>query len=83
MAQEKTTRRINLDVVEALEDAARSADAAIVTWSQARNRLEDAYDKSRLHQDLVEESWAVYSKMSAARGTILARLRAEQDGDGR
>lgn len=80
MAQ-NTTKKINRRVVEALEDAAKYTDAALVQWSQARNRIEDAWDASGLHKDLGDESWAVYNTMSAARGTILTRLRAERDGD--
>lgn len=82
MARE-TTRRINRKVVAALEDAARYTDAAIVQWSLAQNRLEDASNASGLHKDLDEETWAVSTKMSATRGNILTRLRAERDGDGR
>ncbi|MBE1874836.1 hypothetical protein [Myceligenerans pegani] len=79
----ETTRQTNRKVVEALERAARVADEAIASWAQVRDRLEDAWDASGLHKDLGEESWAVYTTMSASRGRILQRLDAERDGDKR
>lgn len=82
MARE-TTRRVNRQVVEALDDAARSAERAHLEWNLVLSKMRILESLTPLHKDLVEDAWTASAKLGDYRENLLHRLRAEQDGDGR
>ena len=82
MAHE-TTRRVNKQVVETLEDAAAAAERAGMEWNLVLSRMTVLTSVTTLHKDLVEDAWAASTKIGEYREGLLRRLRAERDGDDR
>lgn len=79
----ETTRRVNQQVVEALESAATAADHAHTEWTFVLSRMIVLEGLTPLHKDLVQDAWSASVKMGQYREDLLRRLRAEQDGDDR
>jgi uncharacterized protein YllA (UPF0747 family) len=79
----KTTRRVNRHVVEALETAARAAGQGIEELSKAGKAMEAVQAETRLHDDLADQVNRAWANAADAWIDLRARLRAEQDGDGR
>ena len=82
MARE-TTRRVNQQVVETLEDAAAAAERAGMEWNLVLSRMTVLSGLTPLHKDLVDDAWSASAKLGDYRENLLRRLRAERDGDGR
>lgn len=82
MAQE-TTRRINREVVEVLEEAASAAERAHMEWNLVLSRMTVLTGLTSLHKNIVDDAWTVSAKLGDYREDLLRRLRAERDGDDR
>lgn len=82
MAQE-TTRKVNRQVVEALESAIGAADDAISEVNRTQRALAQVAAVTRLHDDLMEEAEAVYGRLENLCDLVSRRLRAERDGESR
>jgi hypothetical protein len=82
MARE-TTRRVNRQVVEALEEGAVAAERAALEWNLVLSRMTVLEGLTPLHKDLVDDAWSASAKLGDYRENLLRRLRAERDGEGR
>jgi hypothetical protein len=79
----ETTRRVNQQVVEALESAARAAEDAHMGWNRVLSQMVILEGLTSMHKDIVLGGFDVSYRMGQFREDLLNRLRAEQDGDGR
>jgi hypothetical protein len=82
MARE-TTRKVNQQVVEALESAATAAEHGHMEWNQVLYQMTVLEGLTPLYKDLVQDAWSASAKLGNFREDLLRRLRAEQDGDDR
>jgi hypothetical protein len=82
MARE-TTRRVNRQVVEVLEEAATAGERSHMEWNLVLSRMTVLSGLTPLHKDLVDDAWSASAKLGDYRENLLRRLRAERDGDGR
>jgi Zn-dependent M16 (insulinase) family peptidase len=82
MARE-TTRKVNRQVVEALESAVNAADEASAEVNRTQRALAQVAAVTRLHDDLMEEAESVFTRLEELCDLIARRLRAERDGESR
>lgn len=82
MARE-TTRKVNQQVVEALDRAVAGAERAHLEWNSVLSGMITLERLTPLHKDLIEDAWSTTARLGDFRESLLRRLRAEQDGEGR
>ena len=79
----ETTRKVNRQVVEALESAQVAGERAAADWLALMSHLAQVGVATRLHDDLHDDSAALMSRLNDFRDDLNRRLRAERDGDDR
>ncbi|MCF4123226.1 hypothetical protein L1785_19840 [Antribacter sp. KLBMP9083] len=82
MARE-TTRRVNRQVVEALEAAQIAGERSSEAWLALMTHLAEVGVVTRLHDDLWADAASLQSRLDTFRDQVNARLRTERDGEGR
>jgi hypothetical protein len=75
-----TTRRINHEVVDALQAALIAGMQAAEAWNRAQRHLTEMTLLTPLHDDVVEDAEKTYQRMYETRSLISQRLRAESEG---
>ncbi|WP_454860424.1 hypothetical protein [Promicromonospora soli] len=76
----QTTRRIDQEVVDALQAALIAGVQAAEAWNRAQRHLTETTLLTPLHDDLVEDAEKTYQRMYETRSLISQRLRAEREG---
>lgn len=75
-----TTRRVNQDVVDALQAALIAGAQAAEAWNRMQRHLTEVTLLTPLHEDVVEDAEKTYSRMYESRSLVTQRLRAEREG---
>lgn len=76
----QTTRRINQEVVDALQAAQIAGAQAAENWNRAQRHLTEMTLLTPLHDDLVEDAEKALGRMYETRDLIAQRLRIEREG---